>query len=175
MKHAKIRLARRDDAGALHHAIDSVAREERWLGRSRMGSLHEFQSFLERLIVGDQPCVVAFDPAAPDAIVGWCDIARLGADSRAHCGQLGMGLLPEWRGRGLGRRLVDEALALADALPFERVELDVVADNTAAIALYQRVGFLREGCKIAAWRLGGVTQDLIVMGRRNPTLLDLGR
>ncbi len=81
-----------------------------------------------------------------------------------------MGLLPDWRGHGLGRRLLQIALDQADALRFSRVELDVVTDNTAAIALYERMGFVREGVKAGAWRLNDVTRDILQMARRNPGL-----
>ena len=35
-----------------------------------------------------------------------------------HCGVLGMGLLPAWRGRGLGERLMRQALEAARAFGF---------------------------------------------------------
>ncbi len=56
-----------------------------------------------------------------------------------------MGLLPEWRGQGFGRRLTEATLAQARRLGFIRIELDVYAYNARAVALYERVGFVREG------------------------------
>ena len=50
------------------------------------------------------PQLVADDAGA---IVGWCDVrARDHSRLRAHEAMLGMGLLPEYRGRGLGERLI---------------------------------------------------------------------
>lgn len=63
----------------------------------------------------------------------------------AHRGSVGMGLIPEFRGRGLGLRLIDAALQQAWEWGLSRVELSVHADNTAAITLYEKVGFKREG------------------------------
>jgi GNAT superfamily N-acetyltransferase len=45
------------------------------------------------------------------------------------------------RGTGLGRALVEQALAVARARGCKRVELDVQFDNTAARALYESCGF----------------------------------
>ena len=155
------------DVFELHSAIDQVAREERWLGASRALPLTQMEAFVQGLLDAGEPHYVA---VAGAAVVGWCDVARYPADSRRHCGRLGMGLLENWRGRGLGRRLLTAALAHADAIPLDRVELDVVADNQTAIGLYDRMGFAREGVRKGAWRLGGVTRDMVVMGRRNPQM-----
>jgi len=43
-------------------------------------------------------------------IVGWCDVTPVPFEGMRHVGRLGMGLLPSFRGQGLGRRLVREAL-----------------------------------------------------------------
>jgi putative acetyltransferase len=52
-----------------------------------------------------------------------------------------MYLLPEARGRGQGRRLLDHALAEARRLGFRRVELETSSRLLVAIALYTRYGF----------------------------------
>jgi Fe-Mn family superoxide dismutase len=52
-----------------------------------------------------------------------------------------MYLLTEWRGRGLGRRLLEHAMAEARRLGARRIELETSVRLTAAIALYRRFGF----------------------------------
>lgn len=47
----------------------------------------------------------------------------------------------EARGRGLAHALVDDALSLARLTGCSRMNLEVAADNVAAIALYRRHGF----------------------------------
>lgn len=163
----EVRTTTISDVPELHSAIDKVAREERWLGASRALPLKQMKAFVQGLLDAGEPHYVA---VAEGMVVGWCDIARYPADSRRHCGRLGMGLLANWRGGGSGHRLLTAALDHSDALPLDRVELDVVADNQAAIALYDRMGFVREGVRNGAWQLGGVTRDMVVMGRRNPQM-----
>jgi len=53
----------------------------------------------------------------------------------------GMGLAPEWRGRGLAAPLMRTALDEARVLGLDSVELEVLTRNTPARSLYARLGF----------------------------------
>lgn len=55
-----------------------------------------------------------------------------------------MYLVPAWRGRGQGSRLLDWALTRARALGFRRMTLETATVLQDAIALYERHGFQRE-------------------------------
>jgi RimJ/RimL family protein N-acetyltransferase len=57
-------------------------------------------------------------------------------------------------------------LALRDAFQkgLQRVELDVMASNEKAIALYQKFGFQIEGRKRKARFIDGNYEDTIIMG-----------
>jgi diamine N-acetyltransferase len=54
-------------------------------------------------------------------------------------------LLHRFQGGGVGRRLLEWSVAQARSLKKERLLLGVKADNTAALAFYDRVGFVRIG------------------------------
>lgn len=98
-------------------------------------------------------------------VIGWCDILRRQFEGYRHCGTLGIGVLPEHRGRGVGKRLITEALRQAASKGIERVELEVYASNVRARALYEKLGFITEGRKRRARKLDGVYDDVIVMSR----------
>lgn len=53
----------------------------------------------------------------------------------------GLGILPEFRGRGLGKVLLLKAVDLLKADGFEKVNLQVEAMNETALNLYKRCGF----------------------------------
>lgn len=57
----------------------------------------------------------------------------------------GIAVYPEHRGRGLGRTLVVEALARAEALGLPRVSLICFEGNERAMQLYRRLGFAEVG------------------------------
>jgi RimJ/RimL family protein N-acetyltransferase len=113
--------------------------------------LHFVKSNLEN----GNPMMLAL---ADGKVVGWCDVRREFFPSRAHRGTLGMGLLPEWRGRGVGRRLLEATLAQARLSGFKRIELDVHADNPR-----QQAGFVREGIVRDASLIDSVFRDAILM------------
>lgn len=73
---------------------------------------------------------------------------------------------PELQGHGLGKRLMTALVAHARTLPdVERIMLTVAADNTAAKALYRRLGFLPWGTERAALKLEGeyIDEDHLVL------------
>ncbi|MOA43887.1 putative acetyltransferase [compost metagenome] len=52
-----------------------------------------------------------------------------------------LGVLPEYRGRGLATHMIRLALADADANGKERVRLEVTGDDPVAQQLYKKLGF----------------------------------
>lgn len=112
--------------------------------------------------------------AAPELVCGAFDgAALLGAAglsfeqrerTRHKATLFGMYVRPAARGRGTGRRLVGQVLALARASGrIELVQLTVSADNHAAIDLYTRCGFAAFGTEPMAVRLGGGYVDKVHM------------
>ena len=67
-------------------------------------------------------------------VQGICDPAGLGAIQN-------LGITPEHRGRGLGTLLLFRALEGFRQAGLDRAYLEVTADNTPAVQLYQRLGF----------------------------------
>ncbi|WP_346795876.1 GNAT family N-acetyltransferase [Halomonas sp. Bachu 37] len=63
-----------------------------------------------------------------------------------------MGLVPAWRGRGLGRQVVNEALRRAAKAGVDEVLLAVDERNTPARQLYEQAGFkVQASCVVHAW------------------------
>jgi len=60
----------------------------------------------------------------------------------APVGEIGLvGVLPQWRGRGLGRELLRWGVAQLRARGAGRIKLSVEAENELALGLYRRTGF----------------------------------
>jgi ribosomal protein S18 acetylase RimI-like enzyme len=52
-----------------------------------------------------------------------------------------MYIKPEYRGRGVGKILLEKALALSKELGYKKIRLDTLSSMTTAIQLYRSAGF----------------------------------
>jgi RimJ/RimL family protein N-acetyltransferase len=155
-----IRAVTPDDAEGFNHVFDVVAKERKYLSPYEAGSVDENRKFILRGMKNSSPFFVATDAGA---VVGWCEIERSGFPAHAHVGDLGMGLLPEYRGFGYGQALIERAVHEAFANGFKRIALGVFADNARARALYLKAGFVDEGVLRDATCIDGKFGDLIMM------------
>ena len=85
-----------------------------------------------------------------------------------HSALLGMGVVTAHRGRGIGSRMLATTLELALVRGIRRSELIVRSDNSAAIALYRRFGFVEEGRCRNYLCIDGVDYDALLMARLEP-------
>ena len=85
---------------------------------------------------------------------------------RRHVGHIGMAVHDDWHRKGIGSALLAAGLALADNwLNLSRIELSVYVSNAAAISLYEKFGFVKEGTlKRYAFR-SGAFEDVFAMAR----------
>jgi mycothiol synthase len=80
-------------------------------------------------------------PEGPVAFVR-AALGPLGEGGEAPTGEIRLvGVLPQWRGRGLGRELLRWGVAQLRARGAGRIQLSVEAENELALGLYRRTGF----------------------------------
>ena len=144
-----------------HAAVDAVAREKKFLAFLEAPPLEETTQFVLNNIEQKNPQFVVLSHGN---VVGWCDVLRnVKRTVYAHCGTLGIGLLPEFRGRGIGRQLMQRAIDAAWQCGMTRIELTVREHNANAIALYKSFGFEIEGLQRNAIRIDGQYQNVYAM------------
>jgi RimJ/RimL family protein N-acetyltransferase len=99
-----------------------------------------------------------------DALLGFA--ALLGIEWNNRVGKLAMAIVdPASRGRGYGADALALLLRYAfEELNLDRVGLEVISSNDAAIRLYERAGFVREGVVRRAVLRRGKHSDKILMG-----------
>lgn len=106
-----------------------------------------------------------------DELVATVGLQREAGRKLAHKAIIwGVYVAPSFRERGIGRKLLERALAHATTMPdLLQVTLGVNTTNTAAIALYESVGFEQFGLERGFLRVDGVLYDeLHLMLRLTP-------
>lgn len=79
--------------------------------------------------------------AADETISGFFSFVPFPSDKRLHLTRVGVS--PELRGTGIGKRIVSECIRVAREDGADKITLNVFASNKHAIRLYDRAGFSR--------------------------------
>ncbi|MBP1638919.1 MAG: ywnH [Bacteroidetes bacterium] len=144
-------------------AVDAVARERKYLGSTEGFPLESTVAFVQMIEAKNLAQYYAIEN---NRVVGWCDIIPKHYEGLNHVGVLGMGLLPDYRGKGLGRVLLTKTIGHAcDINHLEKVELEVFESNITAISLYCKLGFTLEGKREHGRKLDGVYDNILLMSR----------
>lgn len=62
-------------------------------------------------------------------------------------------VLRQYRQQGIGRMLIEEVIRMSLDKGFHYIQLEVLKDNMAALALYRKMGFTRKGDHENKWLL----------------------
>jgi phosphinothricin acetyltransferase len=108
------------------------------------------------------PVLVAHEDDGP--VAGWASLnifnARRAYD---HVADLSIYVDREWRGRGVGRRLLEALVARAIELGYHKLVLAAFPWNAAGMRAYARAGFREVGIYREQGRLDGRWVDTVVM------------
>ena len=157
---AQIRRIEAGDVESFHACLDSVAKEGIYIAKDRAPDLERLRAFVESNIGSDVAQYVAVENGE---VVGWCDAMSSQTKSLRHRAELGMGVIKNMRGKGLGEKLLAATLEDLRRKGVTRVELEVRADNERAIGLYMKMGFAECARKKLGIFQQGTYHDLVAM------------
>jgi ribosomal protein S18 acetylase RimI-like enzyme len=111
--------------------------------------------------VGDLGCVATKDTASIGAawLRLWVDEGKGFGYVSDEIPELAMAVLPNFRGQGIGTRLLMQVLEMAKGY-FPVVSLNVRADNSV-VRLYERAGFIKVAGSEIVNRTGGVSFNML--------------
>ena len=108
--------------------IDDISKEEEFIANARSGNNYLICVYANNEIVGNS--ILNFLPHIKDR----------------HRATVGIAIVPEYQGMGIGSLIFDELIKIARNTPdIEQMELDVIATNEKAKRLYLSKGFVKTG------------------------------
>jgi RimJ/RimL family protein N-acetyltransferase len=154
-----VRAAREEDLDAMVDLLAAVAEEGRWIGTEAPVDRERRRRRYAEDLHRDNTVVLVAD--AGGELVG-----HLGLILAPYgVADLGMLVAAGWRGRGVGGALLRAGIDRARQAGAHKIALQVWPHNQAAIALYERFGFQREGRLRRHYRRrSGELWDAVVMG-----------
>ncbi|HAH43294.1 GNAT family N-acetyltransferase [Gimesia sp.] len=158
----RVRQIELDDLAGFREALTRVAAERKYLLTVEPPSLENMEAYVRHNIEQNHAQYVAL---VEQRIVGWADLIPHARETVRHVARLGMGVLPECRGQGIGNQLLERAMAHAWEQGLKRLELEVFSTNEVALNLYRKHGYQVEGVKRFARCIDGEYQDIVVMGQ----------
>jgi len=163
-----IRRAEPGDAQSLVELAGEVGSEEgAWLlTTAAWRSVADERRYLRA--VRRHPDAAVYVALDGQRIVARLSLARDVHPASSHGADVGLMGAARHRRRGVGRALLVQAVAWAESVGVEKLELHVFPWNEPAIALYTSFGFEREGLRKGHYVRGGVPVDAVLMALRLP-------
>ena len=98
-------------------------------------------------------------------IVGFLSAGRGTVNRIKHSAYVVTGILEDYRGKGIGRKLFEELDKWAVENELIRLELTVMVPNEGAVALYKKMGYKIEGIKEKSCLVDGAFIDEYYMAK----------
>lgn len=140
--------------------LDVVARERKYLALEQAPSFEDVQRFFLERQKKSYPHFVA---VMNDEVIGWSNIDVRPRSVYQYTGVLAVGVLPAYRGKGIGEALMRVVIEEGKQAGYKRLELSVRENNHPAIALYHKLGLVTEGVHINAFYQDGKFENLLTM------------
>jgi RimJ/RimL family protein N-acetyltransferase len=83
----------------------------------------------------------------------------------AHILSIGLHIIPEYRGIGIGSQMLNHAIDWAKKRGFKKLEADIFTTNKKSLHLFERAGFIEEGTRHKRIRIGKQYIDEVLTGR----------
>ena len=161
-----LRTTHPDDAEQMIEYMKRTASETPYLLRypdEVSFTLEQERELLTNLL--DSPDQVMMAAIVDGQIAGNCSLSGMGMKRKIrHRCSMAIALYQEYWNLGIGSSMIAYLTEIAIRLGYEQIDLEVVADNTRAQALYRKCGFTETGRRARALKLDdGTYHDEILM------------
>jgi ribosomal protein S18 acetylase RimI-like enzyme len=161
-KRAIFRILEKDDEKALHLLFQGIPEKERMFIKHRVADIKVIREWCRNIDVGRNLPIVAL---VGGKVVGLATLHQQLGGWKRHIGRVSVLVHPDYRGRGIATRLVNEILDIARSAGLEKVEAEFIAEQDAAIRMFALLGFsqlLRLDDYVKDMQ--AITHDYVLMG-----------
>ena len=133
-----LRPLRRDDEKQFHEFFLAVPEDERAFVKHRVTDAQVIRDWCQRIDLERNFPLLAI---ADGKIVADATLHQQFGGWKRRIGRVSVLVLPQYRGRGLARRMIGEIVQLARNVGLEHVEAEFIGEQEAAIKMFAMLGF----------------------------------
>jgi RimJ/RimL family protein N-acetyltransferase len=157
-----VRPAARRDASSFMDLWRTVVAEGRYVRTEQVTmSVRHYRRRFRRSWSSEEAELVAVEG---NRVVGHLNVSREESPATQHVASLGMSVVPDRRGHGVGTALLEACIEWAKTFGVEKLALSVYPDKERALVLYRKLGFVEEGRLTGHSKKSIGYRDEIVMG-----------
>lgn len=157
----EVRLMSAADRDAVLAFARGLAEEDLLFLRVDLTEPAVIDEWVRNLEAGNSISLVAYDESG---VVGYATVHRSPARWTRRVGEIRVNVSPEYRTRGLGRRLISQIFDLARSLGLRKIVANMTVDQPGAQAAFRKLGFVPEAL-LADYveDRNGLSRDLVIM------------
>ncbi len=163
--HVTLRHAKPSDARVLVSLQAEIYREGRWFVGDGPTSVETLTRRLRLLDDEMSLYLVAVPKQEVGVLCGWIELHRPPPARLQHTAMLTIAVSKAWRQQGVATKLMRQSYRWSRGRGVNKIQLNVRANNTAAISLYEAEGFVREGLEQRQIYDAGRYEDNVLMAK----------
>ena len=163
MRIRKIKTSDAEEFVHLTQRVEGSSEYMLWEAGERMIQPEQQRKMIESIEESGNSTI--FVAENDNVLVGYLMAIGGNARRRKHSAYIVIGIVEDYRGQGVGRKLFNELEQWASNHNIQRLELTVVTRNEAGLALYKKIGFEIEGTKKHSLFIDGEFVDEFYMSK----------
>ena len=134
----ELRPMRRNDEEKLHEFFQALPEKERMFIKHRVNDRDVICNWCDSIDYNKNLPILGF---ADGKVVADATLHQQQGGWKRHIGRVSVLVLPEYRGRGLARALIQEIVEVSRNIGLEHVEAEFMGEQDAAIRMFALMGF----------------------------------
>ena len=161
------RIARPEDLPRIVDIYNSTIASREVTADTEPVSVASRQQWFDEHNPDKRPLWVILDDSGDANVLGWMSYSNFyGRPAYSGTAELSIYIAQEWRGKGIGRYCLEQAIAFAPGIAVHTLLGFIFGHNAPSLALFKKFGFDTWANLPRVATLDGVERDLVILGKR---------